>query len=85
MNDNKLQHNISQTKALRPVFRVSVKIELSNVQEISEVFQFHVDWCDISITPKLMFPRETLKNIAHRYHILVAGFLQRLLLADTLK
>ena len=70
MNDNKLQHNFSpvvkhKTKLSRPRFRLNVKIKLSNVQDIPEVVQFHVDWGGISIIPLLNFQREILKNISH--------------------
>ena len=94
MNANKLQHSINptvkhQTKESRPRFRLNVKTELSDAQEIPKVFQYHVDWGDISITPLLNVPREILK-ILHivcslGHHILVVGNLQLLLLVDTLK
>ena len=48
MNANTLQHNFSpvvkhKTKASRPRFCLNVKIELSDVQEIPEVVQFHAN------------------------------------------
>ena len=47
-----------KTKASRPRFRLNVKIELSDIQEIPEVVQFHVDWGGMSRTPLLNLPRE---------------------------
>ena len=67
MNANKLQHSINptvkhQTKESRPRFRSNVKIELSDVQEIPEVIQFHVDQGDISRTPLLSFSKRNIKK-----------------------
>ena len=76
INSNKLQHNVSpyvkhQTKWSRPKFRLNVILKMSDVHEIPEVVQFHVDWGWISITPLFDCPREILKNIA--YHLFLGS------------
>ena len=50
-------------------FKLVVQIDNSDIDDITEVVEVHVDWGGKSRTPLLNYPREILLNIASRLYI----------------